>query len=102
MASLVVKENLVIIACELQLLVLEQAETGSERRVALPSCQGESEGRAVSCLSVSPCGSLLAVCDDRKQVSVLSLPDFRHNRLQLSSQSLRAGQYKVLHYYYLH
>ena len=85
MASLVVKENLVIIACELQLLVLEQ--TGSERRVALPSCQGESEGRAVSCLSVSPCGSLLAVCDDRKQVSVLSLPDFRHNRLQLSSES---------------
>ena len=82
MASLVLTEKLVIISCDLQLLVTE--ESGGERVVALPSpaekCQGQSEeetGKTVSCMSVSPCGRLLAVCDDRKQVCVLTLPDFR-------------------------
>ena len=82
MASLVLSDKLVIISCELQLLVKEKG--GEERLVALPSpaekCQGQSDdetGKSVSCLSVSPCGRLLAVCDERKQVCVLSLPDFR-------------------------
>ena len=55
-----------------------------ERVVALPcpeeKCQGQSDdetGKSVSCMSVSPCGRLLAVCDERKQVCVLTLPDFR-------------------------
>ena len=85
MASLVLSDKLVIIACELQLLV--KAEDGGERLVALPSpaekCPGQSQsddetGKSVSCLCVSPCGRLLAVCDERKQVCVLSLPDFRY------------------------
>ena len=82
MASLVLTEKLVIISCDLQLLVTE--ESGGERVVALPSppekCQGQSDeetGKTVSCMSVSPCGRLLAVCDERKQVCVLTLPDFR-------------------------
>ena len=75
-------ENLVIISCELQLLVT--GEGGEERLVALPGPpekgQGQTDdetGKSVSCLTVSSCGRLLAVCDERKQVCVLSLPDFR-------------------------
>ena len=82
MASLVLTEKLVIVSCELQLLVKE--EGCEERVVALPcpeeKCQGQSDdetGKSVSCMSVSPCGRLLAVCDERKQVCVLTLPDFR-------------------------
>ena len=85
MACLVVTEKLVIISCELQLLAME--EEGGERVVALPwpgeKCQGQTDdetGKSVSCLCVSPGGRLLAVCDDRKQVCVLTLPDFRYNR----------------------
>jgi len=82
MANLALTDKLVIISCELSLLVRER--TGEERIVRLPSPQqtespGQAEGKAVlavSCLSVSPCGRFLAVCDDRKQVCVLSLPDF--------------------------
>ena len=80
MANLLLTDNLVIISCELELLVRE--DSGEERMISLPSalqeCQGQ--GKAVSCLSVSPCGRFLAVCDDRKQVCVLSLPEFRNNR----------------------
>ena len=79
MASLVLSDKLVIIACELQLLV--KAEDGGERLVALPSPPEKSDdetGKSVSCLCVSPCGRLLAVCDERKQVCVLTLPDFRY------------------------
>ena len=82
MASLVLTEKLVIISCELQLLVT--GEGGEERVVALPSpaekAQGQPDdetGKSVSCLSLSACGRRLAVCDERKQVCVLSLPDFR-------------------------
>ena len=82
MASLVLTEKLAIVSCELQLLVKE--EGGEERVVALPcpeeKCQGQSDdetGKSVSCMSVSPCGRLLAVCDERKQVCVLTLPDLR-------------------------
>ena len=76
MANIVLTEKLVIISCDLQLLVLEDGVR--ERTVSLASCEGE--GRSVSCLCVSPCGRFLAVCDERKQVCVLSLPDFRDNR----------------------
>ena len=93
MASLVVTDKLVIISCELQLLVRE--EGGRERLVALPSpvsgCQGQSDdetGKSVSCLCVSPCGRLLAVCDERKQVCVLALPDFRYCNYRISSRAL--------------
>ena len=75
MASVVLSDKFVIISCDLQLLVLDDA--GGERRVSLASAEGE--GRSVSCLTVSSCGRLLAVCDERKQVSVFSLTDFRNN-----------------------
>ena len=74
MANLVLSEKLAIVSCELSLLVVE---AGREERVV--SLAENEAGKSVSCLCVSGCGTLLAVCDERKQVCVLSLPDFRNN-----------------------
>ena len=92
MAGIVINKDTRAVFCGPQVLVIKD---GSERLLDLPAPVtktqedagaekengGEKEaqgaGAAVSAVALSPAGDLLAVCDDRKQVCVFRLSDFR-------------------------
>jgi len=101
MAGIVINRDTRVIFCGPQVLIIKE---GCERLLDIPlpvlksqekengasEGGGEKElqeaGAAVSAVSLSPAGDLLAVCDDRKQVCVFRLSDLREtsNMSQLS------------------
>ena len=96
MAGIVINKDTRVVFCGPQVLVIKD---GSERLLDIPApviktqedagaekenggCEGgekesQGAGAAVSAVALSPAGDLLAVCDDRKQVCVFRLSDFR-------------------------
>ena len=96
MAGIVINKDTRVVFCGPQVLVIKD---GSERLLDIPAPVtktqedsgaekenrgGEGDGKesqgvssAVSAVALSPAGDVMAVCDDRKQVCVFRLRDFR-------------------------
>ena len=108
MAGIVINKDTRVVFCGPQVLVIKD---GSERLLDIPApvtktqedAGAEKENRgsegdgkesqevsaAVSAVALSPAGDVMAVCDDRKQVCVFRLSDFRETS-DMSHQNICA------------